>query len=297
LLRGIVAVRAISPSILIQTLVIDILGDRKVLYRVSDLYRDKDLETIFDEDVTADALNDSALARALDKMHEAGYQKIFSEVVLSTIAAHVVSIRSIHFDTTSMSVEGEYSEEEEDAIRVTSSYSKDKRPDLKQIVFGISSNHEGIHFFRLVLSGNQDDVTWNGQVVEKIDTIIPNEFISQVIYVSDCPMVTVDTLRKASSNGLRLISLMPVRFKLAGGFAKTAWTDEKPWIQMGKLSPGGKAAFYETKSYFSEIDGIPYRLVAVHSSALDERKQKALDKMMAVEKAEIEKAAYTGFRM
>ncbi len=283
--------KGISPGTLIQALVINILGDRKALYRVSEFYRDKDLETIFDEDVTADALNDSALARALDKMHEAGCQKIFSEVALSAIAAHDVPIGPVHFDTTSMSVEGEYNGEEEDAISVTYGYSKDKRPDLKQIMFGVGSNHEGIPFFGQVLSGNQDDMTWNSQVVEKIDTIIPDEFISEVIYVSDCAMVTLDTLRKASSNDLKFISRMPARFKLAGELARASWVDEKPWTQMGKLSSGQKAASYETKSYFSEIDGMPHRFVVVHSSTLDGRKKKALGKMMEAERAKIEKEA------
>jgi hypothetical protein len=35
--------------------VVNILGDRKALYRVGEFYRDKDLETMFDEDVAADA--------------------------------------------------------------------------------------------------------------------------------------------------------------------------------------------------------------------------------------------------
>ena len=124
--------KGISPGTLIQALVVNILGDRKALYRVSEFYRGKDLETIFDEDVSADELNDYALARALDKMHEAGCQKVFSEVALSAIAAHNVPVKTVHFDTTSMSVQGEYDGEDEDTIDVTYGFSKNKRPDLKR---------------------------------------------------------------------------------------------------------------------------------------------------------------------
>jgi hypothetical protein len=49
-------------------------------------------------------------------MHEAGSQKIFSEATLSAIAVHNVSIGTIYFDTTTMSVEGEYNGEEEDEV-------------------------------------------------------------------------------------------------------------------------------------------------------------------------------------
>jgi hypothetical protein len=44
-----------------------------------------------DEDVTDDELNDSELARALDKIYEASGQKIFCEVALSAFATHIVA--------------------------------------------------------------------------------------------------------------------------------------------------------------------------------------------------------------
>lgn len=62
-------------------LAINILGDRKALYRVSEFYRDKDLETIFDEDVTVDALNDSALAHALDGKKYKSLDKVMEGVL------------------------------------------------------------------------------------------------------------------------------------------------------------------------------------------------------------------------
>lgn len=64
-------------------------------------------------------------------MHEAGCQKVFSEVALSAIAAHNVPIRTVHFDTTSMSVQGEYDEAEEGTIDATYGFTKDRRPDLR----------------------------------------------------------------------------------------------------------------------------------------------------------------------
>lgn len=84
---------------------VNILGDREALHKVSEFYREKHLETIFDEDVTTDALNDSALVRGRDTMHETGCQKIFSLVALQAMAAHNVPNGTIHFDMTSMSIE------------------------------------------------------------------------------------------------------------------------------------------------------------------------------------------------
>ncbi|MEW5867320.1 MAG: hypothetical protein AB1774_10750, partial [Bacillota bacterium] len=41
-------------------------------------------------------------------------------------------------------MQGEYDEAEEGTIDVTYGFSKDRRRDLKQIVFGIGANHEGV---------------------------------------------------------------------------------------------------------------------------------------------------------
>lgn len=46
--------KGISPGTLIQALVVNLLGDREASYRVSEFYRGKDLETILDEDASAD---------------------------------------------------------------------------------------------------------------------------------------------------------------------------------------------------------------------------------------------------
>ena len=81
--------------------------------------------------------------------------RVLSEVISSGLEEHDVTVGSSHFDTTSLSVYGEYEKQDcENAIEVVLGYSKDRRPDLKQIQFGIGVTREGVLNYGEVLSGN-----------------------------------------------------------------------------------------------------------------------------------------------
>ena len=81
--------------------------------------------------------------------------RVLSEVISSGLEEHDVTVGSSHFDTTSLSVYGEYENQDcENAIEVVLGYSKDRRPDLKQIQFGIGVTREGVLNYGEVLSGN-----------------------------------------------------------------------------------------------------------------------------------------------
>src|SRR5665647_3525375 len=58
-----------------------------------------------------------------------------------------VDMRHLHFDTTSVSVWGEYAAREADGaegLRITFGYSKDLRPDLKQFLVQMLCVHRNI---------------------------------------------------------------------------------------------------------------------------------------------------------
>lgn len=75
----------LSPGTRIKALVMNILTGRDPLYKVEAFYRDQDVELLFGPGVTAQELNDDALARALDKLHEASPWTVYS-----TLALHAV---------------------------------------------------------------------------------------------------------------------------------------------------------------------------------------------------------------
>lgn len=60
------------------------------------------------------------------------------------------------------------------------------------------------------------------------------------------------------------------------------------WTAAGTLSPKPKAAFYRTQSFLREIDDRVYRLIVVHSSALEKQKEKSLEKKWQKEREALE---------
>jgi transposase len=60
---------------------------------------------------------------------------LFQELALAVCAQEGIDQRFNHLDTTSFSLTGEYvPDSDEHTIRITHGYSKDHRPDLKQVV-------------------------------------------------------------------------------------------------------------------------------------------------------------------
>ncbi len=118
--------------------------------------------------LTAEMLNDDSLGRALDRLYEAGLTEIFAQVASYALRLWGVQHRFVHLDTTSLSVEGEYAKPEEPGVvRITHGYSRDKRPDLKQVVVALlTSYRSALPLWIQALDGNAADTHTFPQVVE-----------------------------------------------------------------------------------------------------------------------------------
>ncbi len=82
-----------------------------------------------------------------------------------------MDVGTIHADTTSISMAGEYDGEENPAIDIAYGYSKDRRPGLKQFLYGLITTTDGIPIFGELMDGNLSDKTWNQEVLERLDTM------------------------------------------------------------------------------------------------------------------------------
>lgn len=285
----------LSPGTRIMALIINILVDRKALCHVADFYRDQDLGVLFGagQKVRYEELNDDALGRALDKLAATGdLKKLFSTIALTAAATHDVPIVGLHIDTTSISVQGAY--EGEGPLEITFGFSRDHRPDLKQFLIGLTVTREGIPVLGQSLNGNTSDKSWYPEVIEELIGTFSEEKLQEIIFVADCALVTKDNLALLSPEegkiGLKFISRLPETFAVAEEVKEEAFRLGK-WNGIGTLSQKKGAAYYQSQSFVREIEGWAYRLIVVHSSALDQRKEKSLTKKWTRQKEELEKAA------
>jgi len=74
---------------------------------VKEFYDGIDLGVLFGEGITADAFNDDALGRALTKLAHAHPNRVYLALALSVVNVHGIRLKSIHADTTSISVAGQ----------------------------------------------------------------------------------------------------------------------------------------------------------------------------------------------
>lgn len=283
----------VSPGLLIESLIICILCNRKPLWKVHQFWVEQDLASVFaGVDLTPDQLNDDAYGRALDKLSEINEKELVGTINLTMLAAHGLDIDFVHFDTTSKSVQGDFEGEAPKDFDVTRGYSKDKRPDLKQLKFGLGVQQSGLPLMGELLSGNKLDVHWNPEAVVEMHDWFASKGYKDVIFVSDCALISVEGLQNLLKNNrnIQFISRLPETFSLAEEVKTLAWERDE-WTHVGSFSDKKEAACYKTFSVLRDLEGVTYRFVAVHSSALETLKEKTIQKSIAKKKESLEKHA------
>src|SRR5450631_859874 len=109
-------------------------------------------------------LSDDRIGRALDHLFEADRAALLTDVVVSLARKFELRFDRIHNDSTSISFCGQYRAASGKRVRgkmapaITYGFSKDHRPDLKQLLFILSVEADGglpIHF--RVANGNTND--------------------------------------------------------------------------------------------------------------------------------------------
>src|SRR5712692_6392725 len=122
-------------------------------------FANKPLDLLFHEGVRAERFNRFKLGRTLDEVHAYGCDLLFSELALAVCAQESIDPRFNHLDTTSFSLTGDYlPESDASAIAITHGYSKDHRPDLKQVVLELMVSQDGgVPFLSQSWDGNASD--------------------------------------------------------------------------------------------------------------------------------------------
>lgn len=270
-----------SPGSRIKALVINIFGRRRPLYRIDESYEHMDIENLFGRGINLEDLTDYNLARALDKLAERGPHEVFSTVCLRAICHEQIALKYLYSDTTSISVHGdyEYAEATDPDFFITFGHSKDKRPDLKQFLYGLSVTEDKIPVVAEVNSGNLSDKTWNFDHIEKLASTLTPEVLSGVIYVADSALVTEANLKKLKNHNLKFISRLPGNFSLEEELKDRAWADSD-FTELGVFSIRKDAASYRYRELSGCIGGEQYRFLVVYSSKLDGRKARSLEKKL-----------------
>lgn len=269
-----------------------ILGDEPIrLYRLDDFFARQAIPLVLPwrPELPASAFSDDMAGRTLDALYAAGPQKVFSALARQVIEIYALDVQLLHADTTSRSFYGVYAEAGEDAVlQITHGYSKDRRPDLKQILFGVGVTREGIPVLGDVLSGNSSDMKTLGKWARQVRQQLGREGESFLVYVADSALVTEENLPLLRSCHLNVIARLPHRFALAEELIDQAIVANQ-WAEIGYLGEWATAEYdvWETEA---ELAGATYRFLVVRSSSLDQRRLKALDRTVSQERSQLAEA-------
>ncbi|MEW6555350.1 MAG: IS1634 family transposase [Actinomycetota bacterium] len=272
----------------VSLMVLDTLSGRSPLYRLEKFASSVDTGLLLGGDVPASAFNDTAVARAMDAIFCAGTEKVFSEVALRAASAFPLEVdrKHVHFDTTSVSVWGDYPGCEEiddpESLRVTYGHSKDRRPDLKQFLIKMLCVHRNIPIIGGCESGNSPDKKINNRVLTELSRHMASHGLSPgaFVYISDSAFVTPANLEAIAGN--LFITRLPFTYAEADR-AITEAVREGEWAEVPG-EPRGSGS--RPKTNYRVCDAMvslydkEYRAVVVHSDAGDKRAQKKIIKAL-----------------
>lgn len=269
----------VDTGTVVAGLILNILSDSKIrLYLLPKFFEDKPVPLLFpwNPGVKASEFNEDRAGRVLDEIYTVGAQRVFSAVSRQGLKLYDIATSTLHVDTTSKSFYGVYDVGEDSPIEITRGFSKDHRPDLKQILFGVGTVAEGIPALGEVMSGNQSDMKFNGAWIKNIRQWLEKSEDEFLLYIGDSAAVTSENLSLFEKYHVDFISRLPERYGIADKLTRCALAIEG-WEELGTFSPAKDAASYKAVSMHDTLEGRQYRFVVVYSSKHDKRKLKALE--------------------
>ncbi len=122
-------------------------------------------------------LSDDRIGRALDRLFDADRGALLTEVVLAVGQRFGVAFDRLHNDSTSIAFCGQYRSASGRALRARTApaiafgFSKDHRPDLKQLLFILTVTAEGVPASFRCADGNTSDSVTHVQTWEALRAV------------------------------------------------------------------------------------------------------------------------------
>src|SRR5215813_5537903 len=278
----------VDPGTIVLGMILDTLSGRSPLYRLEEFFTHQDTALLLGKAVAPEVFNDDIVGRILERLYDVGTMKIFTACAVRADRVYGLDKRYVHFDTTSISVYGEYLPPEGQPdqqtpappFTITHGYSKDKRPDLKQFVFSTLCVDRAVLLWGTPEDGNASDKTINNSLLSDIATFLATHGVAPgaYIYVADAALVTEVNL--AALGDTLFISRFSATYSECGRLIAEA-VAHNTWEEVGILAhtkPTAHRPVTSYKAYEGEVTlyGTTYRAVVVHSSAQDKRRQQRL---------------------
>lgn len=277
--------RKVSPGTAVVAMIINGLGfTNRRLYLARQFFESKAMERFLDTNLEAKDITDYTLGHALDDIADYGASKLFAEVAFGVAIDNNLLDRKNHLDTTSILVHGAYDvNDDPKTIDVTHGFSKDGRPDLKQVVLSLVVNGpSSIPLWMDPLDGNSSDKESFHETIKRVE-----DFRTQINvrakfkWVADSALYTKKGLLK--NNDYTWVTRVPETI------AEAKRLVEK---RDAKISWAERGNGYKTAEYRSLYGGIEQRWLLVFSEQAYQRERKTLEKKLKKEEEKLKQALW-----
>jgi len=268
--------RKVSCGEATQAMVLNALGlSGRALYLMPEYMQNKPVDRLIREGLVAADFNDDTLGRALDELQQAGVTEVFAQVAQSAVAVFEIETAYAHLDTSSFSLQGSYvsavaqrAVDAYDAVEIRHGYSKENRPDLKQVVVTlITSQASALPLWLEVLDGNSSDkVSFRESVQAYIGQL---EDATPPWFIMDSAGYTQENL--ASWQEIKWVARVPETIAEAKRVLQAIATESMTAVGNG----------YRSLPLGNCYAGIHQRWLLVYSQQAYERESHALDKRVA----------------
>lgn len=203
----------LAPATVVELVVRNIVVSHEPLYALSEWASPYQPSLLDLEDGDLSALNDDRVGRTLDRLFDADRASLLTELVVGMINEFHLDVTRLHNDSTSVSFHGDYENASgherggQPTPAITHGFSKDRRPDLKQLLYILSVSADGAVpvAFRCAAGNTNDDTTH----VETWDTLRKLVGTSSFTYVADSKLCTAEAMNHIHTQGGRFITVMP----------------------------------------------------------------------------------------
>lgn len=250
----------------LSVLIHNILVSPGPLYRIAEWAAPVEPRVLGLTPAQKEALNDDRVARALDALVSERARGIWFRLALRIIKQFEIQTDRVHFDTTTVTFYGKYQGSVHEP-RITYGHNKDHRPDLKQLLFGLSVSSDGaVPLHHQVHSGNRTDDSVHQGNLEELRRILGRDDFT---YVADSKLCTADNLRNLKSFGGTFVTVMPRTWSEDKRFRQILREGKVRWKEVLRIP--NRRRKDDPPDIFRTCAGLPktdsgYRLVWIRSS-------------------------------
>jgi len=268
------------------------LGEHR-LYQVDKRLQDIDVARFFQrEGLTASDFHDEHLGWTLDALF-GNTSKLYAAIISLAIRTFGLKIKRLHADFTTIVLYGAYSRAGgltdllEPPPVPARGFSKDHRPDLLQLLWGMVMSQEGIPVMGNFENGNAAETELFRKNMTSLAGMLDDLRAEGAVMVGDSKLCTIPTMAQAADLQMPILTLVPETWNFRQEAIEAALkAKDLPLLMVTTEKEEYRGQSHQIQVLIEE-DGKPcrttrLRVMAVHSTQL--AKQKAESRCRAMEK-------------